>query len=656
MKVFTRQGNTLLWRMLRQTLRIEPWGKNGLRVRITAGTGIPEKPGVLLEQAKVKVTIKIKNDVALIRNGKIKAEVESKGAVRFHRSSDGTVLVEEKRGIWGPPARLMRPAGGDLYRAEVSFNAFEDERLYGLGQHKNGLLNQKGCVIDLMQENTEVAIPFMLSTRGYGFIWNNPAIGRVELGRDRTRWTANATTHIDYVIMAGDSFAEIMQRYVDATGYPPMLPEWAAGFWQCKLRYRTQDELLSIAREYKRRKLPLSVIVIDFHHWKNMGDWSFEKKYWPDPVGMVRQLEEMNIKVMVSIWPTVCETSENFQEMLDKGLLIDTDRGSPVHLFSPWSTKPGQKNLYHYDPTNPDARKYIWQKVRKSYYRYGIKVWWLDACEPEINPADYDNLRYHIGNGAVVGCIHPLMHQQGFYDGMRSEGEKEIITLCRSAWLGSQRYGAAVWSGDILSTFESLRQQVRAGLNIAMSGIYWWTTDIGGFHSGDINSPYFRELIVRWFQYGVFCPLFRLHGMRQPAEADCGAPNEVWSFGRKAYGIIRQVLLLREKLRPYIMKQMRVAHKTGLPMMRPLFFDFAEDENCYDVEDQFLFGPDILVAPVLHRGAKSREVYLPEGASWKEAGGKKKLKGGRWIKADAPLEKIPFYIRAGSDLSIDGIT
>jgi alpha-D-xyloside xylohydrolase len=325
----------------------------------------------------------------------------------------------------------------------------------------------------------------------------------------------------------------------------------------------------------------------------------------------------------------------------------------PAHLFNEWPTGPGQKNLYHYDPTNPEARKYIWQKVRAGYYRHGIKVWWLDACEPEIRPLDPDNLRYHIGNGAQVGCIHPLMHQQGFYEGMRSEGEDEIITLCRSAWLGSQRYGAAVWSGDIPSTFESLRQQVTAGLNIAMSGICWWTTDIGGFQGGDINSPYFRELIVRWFQYGVFCPLFRLHGVREPGQADSGAPNEVWSFGEKAYKIIRKVLLLREKLRPYIMKQMRVAHRTGLPMMRPLFFDFVEDKNCYDIEDQFLFGPDILVAPVLHKGAKSRDVYLPKGANWTEAGSKKNFKGGRWIKADAPLEKIPFYIRAGSGLSID---
>ena len=640
--------------MHHQTLRIEPCGKNSLRVRITPGSEIPEKPGALLKPAKTKAIITIKDDAAAIRNGKIKAEVDSRGTIRFSRSNNGTVLIEEHRGVWGPPARIMRSVGGNLYKAEVTFKAFDDERFYGLGQHKNGILNQKGCVIDLLQENTEVAIPFLLSTRGYGFIWHNPAIGRVELGKDRTRWTANSTTHIDYVIMAGDSFAEIMQRYADVTGYPPMLPEWAAGFWQCKLRYRTQNELLSVAREYKRRKLPLSVIVIDFHHWKNMGDWSFDAEYWPDPAAMVRELEKMDVKLMVSIWPTVSETSENFQEMLDRGLLIDTERGVPAHLFNEWPTGPGQKNLYHYDPTNPEARKYIWQKVRAGYYRHGIKVWWLDACEPEIRPLDPDNLRYHIGNGEVVGCIHPLMHQQGFYEGMLSESEKEIITLCRSAWLGSQRYGAAVWSGDISSTFESLRQQVRAGLNIAMSGICWWTTDIGGFHGGDIKSPYFRELIVRWFQYGVFCPLFRLHGVREPGRADSGAPNEVWSFGEKAYKIIRKVLLLREKLRPYIMKQMRVAHRTGLPMMRPLFFDFAKDKNCYDIEDQFIFGPDILVAPILHKGAKSRDVYLPKGASWTEAGGKNKLRGGQWIKADAPLEKTPFYIRAGSGLSIKG--
>jgi alpha-D-xyloside xylohydrolase len=246
------------------------------------------------------------------------------------------------------------------------------------------------------------------------------------------------------------------------------------------------------------------------------------------------------------------------------------------------------------------------------------------------------------------------MHARAFYDGMRAEGEDEIVSLARSAWAGSQRYGAAVWSGDIQSTFEALQTQVRAGLNIGLSGIPWWTTDIGGFFGGDTSTPYFRELIVRWFQYGTFCPLYRLHGFRLP-RADLtgsGAPNEVWSFGDEAYRIIRDLLLLRERLRPYIMEQMRLAQAEGVPPMRPLFFDFPDDDASWGVEDQFMFGPDLLVAPVLHEGARSREVYLPAGATWSDAWTGDVHTGGRWIETEVPLERIPLYLRDGKQLPI----
>ena len=246
----------------------------------------------------------------------------------------------------------------------------------------------------------------------------------------------------------------------------------------------------------------------------------------------------------------------------------------------------------------------MWERLREGYYRHGIKVFWLDACEPEMYPSHPQNLRYHLGNGLAVGNIYPLLHEAGIWDGMRGEGETEIVTLCRSAWAGSQRYGAALWSGDIPSTFEALQKQVRAGLNVGLSGIPWWTTDIGGFHGGNIEAPYFRELVVRWFQYGAFCPLFRLHGHRQPAEGwTSGNHNEVWSFGDEAYGIIRELLFLRERLRPYIMAQMRLASEAGVPPMRPLFFDFPQDAAAARVDDEFMFGPDLLVAPVLEEGA-----------------------------------------------------
>jgi len=267
---------------------------------------------------------------------------------------------------------------------------------------------------------------------------------------------------------------------------------------------------------------------------------------------------------------------------------------------------------------------------------------------------DPENARYHAGSGAAVGNIYPLMHSQTFYDGMRSEGETEIISLCRSAWAGSQRYAAAVWSGDVPSTFEALRAQVVAGLNIGLSGIPWWTTDIGGFREGEAASSAFRELLVRWFQYGTFCPLFRLHGYRLPTHDLCGADNEVWSYGDEAYAIFRDLLLLRERLRPYIMEQMGKASHTGAPPMRPLFFDFPDDARCQAVADQFMFGPDLLVAPVLAEGARSREVYLPAGTQWTDAWTGRQIDGGCTLTAPAPLDRIPLYLRNGATLPIRG--
>jgi alpha-D-xyloside xylohydrolase len=437
-----------------------------------------------------------------------------------------------------------------------------------------------------------------------------------------------------------------------------MIPEWAAGFWQSKLRYKTQDELLSVALEYKRRGLPLSVIVTDFFHWTVQGDWKFDPVSWPDPAKMVQELEGMGVKLMVSIWPTVNENSVNYKEMNERGLLVSTERGVRA-LRSFFDNRPeGPIYVYLYDPTNPNARKFIWEQVKQNYYLNGVRVWWLDLCEPELEDAhDYDNLRYFLGNGLEVGCIYPLMHEQAFYEGMKSEGENEIILLCRSAWAGSQRYAAAVWSGDIQSTFEALRTQVKVGMNIGLSGIAWWTTDIGGFSNGDIRTPYFRELIVRWFQFGVFCPIFRLHGFREPKTSEplnrvTGAPNEVWSFGEEAYKIIKEMLFLRERLRPYIIEQMRRAHLNGTPVMRPLFFDFAEDEYCWSIEDEFLFGSDLLVAPILEYGARCRDVYLPAGTTWTDAWTDEKIDGGRHIKREVPLEIIPLYLRGSASLPI----
>jgi alpha-D-xyloside xylohydrolase len=648
---FQQVGNDLYWKQNHETLCIQPWGKNSFRVRATCEAELKETPWALLTPEATHPEINITSDGANIRNGNLLAEIFSDGHLRFTNLLTCKVLLEEiPHRIVMPPTREYKANKGGLWHIDIRFKSQEGERFYGLGQHTHGFLDQKGCVIELIQRNTQVSIPFMVSNLGYGFLWNNPALGRVELGRDVTHWVAEATRQVDYYLTSGESYAEIMENYADATGHPLELPEFAAGFWQCKLRYRNQEELLSVVREYKKRGLPLSVIVIDFFHWTMLGDWQLDPKDWPDPDAMIRELDQMGVKVMISVWPSVNPNSKNFGEMSKNGWLVEAERGMAVQMAFMDTFPKGKVYPHIYDATHPEARKFVWEQVRKNYFDHGIKVWWLDACEPELYPADNDNLRYYLGNGLEVGNIYPLLHEKGFYDGMQAAGETDIITLCRSAWAGSQQYGAAVWSGDIISTFEMLQIQLRAGLNVAMSGIPWWTTDIGGFYGGDINSPYFRELIVRWFQFGLFCPLFRLHGVRLPEEGGTGsgADNEVWSFGSQAYSIIKEMLFMREVMRPYIMEQMHLAHEKGTPVMRPLFFDFAQDPISFTIEDQYMFGPDVMVAPVITQGTFQRSVYLPAGSDWEDAWTQQKYSGSQWISADAPIEKIPLYFRHGT--------
>ena len=356
---FRQQDQALIWEANYETLRIEAWGRDSLRVRAAAQGIRDDLPGALLGPASVAPQIDLGPGGATVRNGKIEARVSPAGKLAFFSAATGDELLAEEppHFVW-PPARHFESAGGDLYRLEARFRAYDGERLYGLGQHQHGRLDQKGCVIDLRQQNTEVAIPFLLSSRGYGFLWNNPGVGQVELGYNGTRWVAEGTRQLDYWITAGDTPDQIMGAYADATGHAPMLPEWAAGFWQCKLRYITQEELLSVAREYKHRGLPLSVIVSDFFHWTMQGDWQFDPACWPDPAAMVRELEEMGVKLMVSVWPSVNANSQNYGPMQERGLLVRNERGLPAHMSFVDTRPEGRVYIQYYDATNPQARSF----------------------------------------------------------------------------------------------------------------------------------------------------------------------------------------------------------------------------------------------------------------------------------------------------------
>jgi alpha-D-xyloside xylohydrolase len=666
MATFDSVDGALEVRHQHELIRIEAWGGDSVRVRAAQHRLPLQSQGALEAVAPAGSSAKIVLDVdsAVLVNGEITVTVDFDSSLAypaphltFTRTSSGIELVTESREhFWLPGSRVFLGNRSGAYEIHQQFAAYDDEKLFGLGQRTHGRLDIKGLSLDLVQRNAEVNIPFVLSSRGYGLLWNVPATGRVEFSDNQTRWTAGQAREIDYWITGAPTPADILARYADATGHVPELPEWASGFWQSKLRYRNQEELMDVAREYRRRDLPLSVIVSDFFHWTAMGDYRFDETEWPDPLAMTAELKELGVELMVSIWPTVSPLSEHFDEYRDRGLLVGADQGVEFQQTIQDKGMSVPMPLAFYDPTNPETRAFVWDLVKKNYLDNGIRVFWLDASEPELNPSNPANLSLYAGPGAEVAQIYPKENARLFAEGMAAAGEPGTVLLCRSAWAGSQKYGAAVWSGDIPATWQSLGQQVRAGLNIAISGIPWWTTDIGGFHGGNASDPDYQELVIRWFQYGVFCPLFRLHGDREPRLPTgyemTGGPNEVWSFGDEAYRLISETLRLRERLRPYIHEQMSLASETGLPPMRPLFVDYPHDAVAWTVDDQFLFGPDILVAPILTAGQTSRLVYLPAGQNWVNAWSGESFVGGQTVSADAPIERIPVFTREGSEVPL----
>ena len=656
------EGNRIIWETAGELVYIEPYGRDAIRFRSSKSLRIDEALNWTLEEpaSPEGVIIEADDEKACMTNGKIQVTITGDGTVTYRNTRTGKVLLEEywiDGRVHTAPlrrAREYRVTSGNQFKISLYFKAEPGEHFYGMGQDANDCFDLKGSTVELLQKNGKCTIPYTYSSRGYGFIWNNPAIGRAEFVNNHTMWHVQCAKQIDYVIIAGDTPGEINEKFTAITGRAPMLPEWAAGFWQCKLRYETQEELLQVAREYKRRGLPISVIVIDYFHWTMQGEWKFDPEKWPDPKAMVSELESMGIKLMVSVWPTIDPRSENYAYMREHNYILRGERGVDVvfMFFGPQT---------YVDTTHPGAREFFWSRAKKNYYDYGIRTFWLDEAEPEMRPYDYDNVRMYLGNGEEVSNIYCVGFAKAFYDGLKAQGE-EVCNLVRCAWLGSQRYGVVLWSGDIASTFDSLRKQLKAGLNVAMCGIPWWTTDIGGFINGDPESEEFRELMIRWFEFGVFCPIFRLHGFRLPypvrdilnPDGYCGSggPNEVWSFGEEAYEIIRRYMYVREELKPYIMGQMKLASEDGTPVMRPLFYDFCGDKNVYDIGDEYMFGPDLLAAPVVELGARKRMVYLPEGCRWKDAGTGMVYDGGTRIEADAPLDTIPLFLKEDARLSL----
>ena len=685
------EGSRIILQQVMRKLWIEPWGPDGIRVRMTNDAemdprdfalteAVPETDAVVSveevdmtdpwyqseEYARYHRTGKVYTLV----NGKIRAKLSEEGWLSFY-NQHGKLLLSE---CWrnrdrvsrysvpiGQPARELRPIPGSTdYELFMRFEADDTEKIFGMGQYQIAGLDKKGTILDLEHKNSQSSVPFYVSSLGYGFFWNNPANGRVSFAKNRTEWYAKSTKKLDYYITAGDTPADIEFNYSLVTGRSPMMPEYGMGFWQCKLRYKTQDQVLSVAREYKKRGLPLDVIVVDFFHWTLQGNWEFDPDCFPDPEAMVKELRSMGVETVVSIWPTVDERSRNYRIMNDRGYLIRTDRGSAIY-GSGWMGP-----ITYYDATNPGCRKYVWDICKKNYYDKGVRIFWLDEAEPEFGDYQYDNLRYYAGPGAQIANLYPKEYAQGFYEGLKGEGQTDIMSLVRCAWAGSQKYGALTWSGDIHSSFRAFREQVQCGLSMGMAGIPWWTCDLGGFVGGDPTSPAFRELIARWFAWGCFLPVFRLHGERSPWDVaevtinketgrqvlGSGAANEIWSYGEENYEIMKNYLMIREKLRPYIRRVMQNVADTGSPVIRPLFFDFPKDPEAWNVETAHMFGPDILVSPVTEPGVSTWPVYLPKGTRWVESATGKTYEGGQKVEAYAPISIIPVFIRENSGVEV----
>ncbi len=497
--------NNITFSMRDKLVRVEPCGNDCVRVRASRNTALSDEAWTLSVPPEVRCEITGTENKAVITCGSLSAELSkiwSDYQLVFYKN--GREILRTRKEDDG----VFRHVEGDHYCVKAVFEARDNEHFYGLGQEQQGCFDRKGCAYDLIHYNTKSSLPFVYSSLGYGFLWNNPGTGRCEFTRNHTLWMCDSAYQADYIVIGGGTPAEVMQKYCALTGFAPKFPQWAAGFWQSKMRYESQADLMAVAREYKRRGIPISAIVIDFFHWTEQGNWEFDPALWPDPKAMCDELKALHIEPVVSIWPTINPNSRNYAYMDDNNLLVRTENGQ--YGIFPFN---GQQT--YVDVTNPAARSFLWERVRKNYYEYGIRSFWLDQAEPEVHPQQFDNLKFHIGNGAQTALLYPYYYAKTFYEALKSEGQEDVALLIRAAYPGSQKFGTVVWNGDIPSTFQALRQSVVSGLSMAMCGIPWWNSDIGGFHQGDTESDYFRELIVRWFQFGVFCPVTRLHGTRR---------------------------------------------------------------------------------------------------------------------------------------------
>jgi len=566
---------------------------------------------------------------AVIKTDKLEVSFNlARGNISF-RTMNGDALLREGDSV----PRTYEPMqinGESTYRVTDRFSPTPTEALYGLGQHQNGMFNYRGATVELGQNNTDVAIPLLLSSKGYALLWNTAALTYVDnrFPLDLTL-SSIAGQSIDYYFLYGPEMDSIIQEYRTLTGHAPMLPKWAYGFFQSKDRYVSLDEITGIAQRYRDEHIPLDTMVQDWFWWKHEGDPEFNANYH-DVAKDLETLHKQNVHAMISVWGLLDPESETYKTLDARHLLI-----SGAHV---------------YDASSAEGRDIYWNRLPGKLLAQGWDAFWLDSAEPEefwphMGDAILRNKQLAIGNGAEYTNVFPLLHTLGVQDHWRADtSRKRVFLLTRSAFLGQQRVGATVWSGDVYGTYWGLSHQVAAGLNFALSGYPYWTTDIGGYwppHPDPLDDSAYQELYARWFEFGTFCPIFRTHGHRPH--------NEMWSFDRVEPTLIRYNKL-RYRLMPYIYSLAWKVTSADYTIQRPLVMDWRTDEKTWNIGDQFMFGPAILVNPVLNADAVRRSVYLPPSPAWYDFWTGASTSGGKEIDADAPLDRMPLYVRAGSIL------
>lgn len=628
------QGLTL--KMQPGILRLRVFSPRTVEVTYAPGESIPDTKSlaVIARPARNRWTTDQTKDEITLRTDELSVRVNrATGAIAFYDKNGKLLLAEKADG--GKSLTPNRVGTLDTLRSEQSFQFPSDEAVYGLGQHQQGLMNYHGERVHLQQTNPgESAVPVLVSSRGYGILWDNPAITDVDAGKasgDTLSWQSESADTIDYYFMSGPELDTVIADYRDLTGAAPMFGKWSWGFWQCRERYQTQQELLDVVAKYRGMHVPIDGIIQDWQYWSPApwGSHEFNTNRYPDPTKLMQDIHAEHVHTLISVWPKFDKGSANFQELSDAGALY------PILIKN--------KGRW-YDPFNPKARKLYWDEISREIFTHGFDGWWLDASEPElsINWGEYHNYETTAGPATKVFNAYPLMHTTSVYEGQRKEtSDKRVYILTRSAYAGQQRNAAVTWSGDIRGTWEVFQHQIPAGLNFSLSGIPYWNTDTGAFFAGDPADPKYAELFTRWFQFSAFCPMFRVHGT--------GKPKEMWRFAEPTEKILIQYDWLRYHLLPYIYSVSWQVTSQGGSMMRPLVMDFTGDANVYNIPDQFMFGPALMACPVTHEGATNREVYLPASAKWFDFWTGESVTAGK-ITANAPMETMPLFVRAGSIL------